>query len=60
MSPERTLVDIEADLDEEHVTQKYSTDIRDMIVSYLVAESKIISHMKKKTDERYWLQKTSK
>jgi len=59
MSPERTLVDIEADLDDEHVTRKYSTDIRDMIVSYLVAESNIISNMKKKTDERYWLQKTS-
>lgn len=58
MSPHKTIVDIEADSDEERVTRKYSTDIRDMIVSYLMAESKIISLKKTKTDERYWLQKT--
>lgn len=60
MTPSKNLVDIEAIDVEKKTTLSYLNDIRDLVVSYLVAESNIISLMKTKTDVRYWLHKSPK
>ena len=55
MTPSKNLVDIEVINDEKETTLSYSNDFHDLVVSYLMAESNIISLMKTKADARYWL-----